>query len=49
MLDPIQARLPDPLTQAMEGAVAAWEQRHEAEARECLRQLVALARDMGYL
>ncbi|HET9494746.1 MAG TPA: AAA family ATPase [Chloroflexia bacterium] len=49
MLDPIQARLPDPLTQAVEEAVAAWERRHEAEARDCLRQLVALARDMGYL
>lgn len=49
LFDPEQQRLPDSLTQAMEGAIAAWEQNEPETARDLATQVVELAAGARYL
>lgn len=49
LLHPIQQRLPEPLTQALEAALGAWEQGERERAREYLEHAVGSARDWGFL
>jgi DNA-binding SARP family transcriptional activator len=49
MLVPIQQRLPDVLTTALEAALQAWDEGLAESARERLLDAVALAQQMGYL
>jgi tetratricopeptide (TPR) repeat protein len=49
MLDPMQQRLPDDLTAALEGAVESWEQKDIEKTSEFLKQAVELAQRSGYL
>jgi hypothetical protein len=49
LLHPTQARMPEPLTSALEAALAASEQEQAEETRARLDRAVRLAQEMGYL
>jgi tetratricopeptide (TPR) repeat protein len=49
MLDPMQQRLPDYLTAALEGAVNSWKRQDIETTRQFLEQAVQLAKERGYL
>jgi hypothetical protein len=49
LLEPTQQRLPDALTEAVEQAVASWQERGSQAARPRLDQAIDLAQELGYL